>query len=86
MTTDRQQAAPSGTIAGVDVGGTFTDILVFDEATRTARVAKVPSTRTQEAAGFLGGLASAAAEVESLGAIVHGTTVVLSLGIGSCNE
>lgn len=62
-------------IAGVDVGGTFTDILVLDEATRSARVAKVPSTRTREAAGFLDGLRAAGAELTGLGAIVHGTTV-----------
>ncbi|MBU2357652.1 MAG: hypothetical protein KKB02_01760, partial [Alphaproteobacteria bacterium] len=30
---------------GVDVGGTFTDIFVLDEATGTAQVAKVPTTR-----------------------------------------
>ena len=66
---------PLSTIAGVDVGGTFTDILIFDEATRSARVAKVPSTRTREAAGFLEGLRSAGTTIDALGAIVHGTTV-----------
>jgi N-methylhydantoinase A len=67
--------AAASTIAGVDVGGTFTDILIFDETTRTARVAKVPSTRTREAAGFLAGLRSAGTAIEAIGAIVHGTTV-----------
>ncbi len=69
------QAVGAGTIAGVDVGGTFTDILVFDEATRSARVAKVPSTRTREAAGFLEGLRSAGSAIDAIDAIVHGTTV-----------
>lgn len=75
MTAIEELGAGLSTIAGVDVGGTFTDILVFDEATRTARVAKVPSTRTREATGFLQGLRRADAEPRSLMAIVHGTTV-----------
>ena len=64
----------SGTIVGVDVGGTFTDLFLFDEATRSFRTAKVPSRRGDEAAGFMNGLA-ALGDVASLGAIVHGTTV-----------
>ena len=45
---------------GVDVGGTFTDLFCFDEATRSFRVAKVPSNRGDEAAGFLQGLQASA--------------------------
>jgi N-methylhydantoinase A len=63
------------TVVGVDVGGTFTDILVLDEAAGAARTAKVPSTRTREAAGFLAGLGAAAVAPAEVGAIVHGTTV-----------
>jgi N-methylhydantoinase A len=62
----------AGRIAGVDVGGTFTDFFVLDEG--GFRTAKVPSRRGDEARGFLDGLqrlGSAAA----LSAIVHGTTV-----------
>jgi N-methylhydantoinase A len=64
----------SGTIVGVDVGGTFTDLFLFDAAARTFRTAKVPSRRGDEAAGFMNGLAALGA-VETFGAIVHGTTV-----------
>jgi N-methylhydantoinase A len=64
----------SGTIVGVDVGGTFTDLFLFDEATRRFRTAKVPSRRGDEAAGFMNGLA-ALGDVAGLSAIVHGTTV-----------
>ena len=45
-----------GSIVGVDVGGTFTDLFWFDAAARAFRVAKVPSQRGDEAAGFLQGL------------------------------
>jgi N-methylhydantoinase A len=65
---------PSRTLVGVDVGGTFTDLAYFDEATRMFRTAKVPSNRGDEASGFLDGL-SVFGEVADLGAIVHGTTV-----------
>jgi N-methylhydantoinase A len=61
-------------IVGVDVGGTFTDLFCFDEAARTFNVAKVPSQRGDEAAGFLQGLL-ALGEIKNFGSIVHGTTV-----------
>ncbi len=61
-------------VLGVDVGGTFTDLFLFDDATGQARVAKVPSTRGREADGFLAGIATLA-EPQDLSAIVHGTTV-----------
>ena len=61
-------------IVGVDVGGTFTDLFWFDAAARAFRVAKVPSQRGDEAAGFLQGLLALGA-IESFGSIVHGTTV-----------
>ena len=61
-------------VAGVDVGGTFTDLFLFDEASGRVRVGKVPSTRGQEAVGFAAGLAGLAA-LPDLSAIVHGTTV-----------
>ncbi len=61
-------------IVGVDVGGTFTDLFLFDEAARAFRTAKVPSNRGNEAAGFMQGL-EALGDVKTFGSIVHGTTV-----------
>jgi N-methylhydantoinase A len=61
-------------IVGVDVGGTFTDLFLFDEAARTFRTAKVPSNRGNEAAGFMKGLETLG-RIDGFGAIVHGTTV-----------
>ncbi len=60
--------------AGVDVGGTFTDVFVLDEAAGTFAVAKVPSTRADQSAGFIEGL-SAAATLGDIATVVHGTTV-----------
>lgn len=63
-----------GGLVGVDVGGTFTDLFHFNEATGQFRTAKVPSNRGDEAVGFLHGLAQFGA-VADLSSIVHGTTV-----------
>lgn len=64
----------SRSIVGVDVGGTFTDLFLFDAAARSFRTAKVPSQRGNESAGFMQGL-GVLGSVDSFGAIVHGTTV-----------
>jgi N-methylhydantoinase A len=64
----------SRSIVGVDVGGTFTDLFALDPETGTFRVAKVPSQRGDEAAGFLAGL-DAVGGPAALSAVVHGTTV-----------
>ncbi|WP_376098294.1 hydantoinase/oxoprolinase family protein [Roseomonas sp. CCTCC AB2023176] len=61
-------------VVGVDVGGTFTDLFLFDESTGQATVGKVPSTRGREADGFAGGIAGLA-PLPRISAIVHGTTV-----------
>jgi N-methylhydantoinase A len=64
-----------GLVVGVDVGGTFTDIFVLDEAAGTASVVKVPSTRGEEARGFMNGIARVADGADAIATIVHGTTV-----------
>jgi N-methylhydantoinase A len=61
-------------VVGVDVGGTFTDLFLFDEATKGFRTAKVSSSRGDEAAGLVHGL-RALGSAEAIGSIVHGTTV-----------
>ncbi len=63
------------TVVGVDVGGTFTDLFFFDEASGTARTGKVPSTRGDQSVGFIDGIAKSEPDFGKLAAIVHGTTV-----------
>src|SRR3954447_8373575 len=60
-------------IVGIDVGGTFTDLIRFDSSSRTFTTAKVPSRRGDEAQGFLNGLRAIGGAAQ--GSIVHGTTV-----------
>lgn len=59
---------------GVDVGGTFTDVFFLDEARGRIDIAKVPSTRGDQATGFIEGLRSKA-EPKQIATVVHGTTV-----------
>jgi N-methylhydantoinase A len=61
-------------IVGVDVGGTFTDLFMYDDVSRKFTVGKVPSQRGDEATGFINGLQKLSAIVE-ISSIVHGTTV-----------
>jgi len=62
-------------VVGVDVGGTFTDLFFYDEATGALGTRKVPSTRGDQSIGFLDGVAACGHPFEALAAIVHGTTV-----------
>src|SRR6218665_709058 len=66
----RMSCAGKSLVVGVDVGGTFTDLFVLDEALGTVRIIKVPSTR-----GDLHGLARVADSAAPIATIVHGTTV-----------
>jgi len=62
-------------VVGVDVGGTFTDIFVLDEAAGTVATVKVPSTRGDQSKGFVQGIGQRVADFAEIGTIVHGTTV-----------
>jgi N-methylhydantoinase A len=64
----------SAPIVGVDVGGTFTDLFLYDPGTASFRTAKVPSNRGDEAVGFMNGLRALGGPA-GFEAIVHGTTV-----------
>jgi len=76
MTSGTQKSTAGGSlVVGVDVGGTFTDLFVLDEAQGTARIVKVPSTRGEEARGFMNGVARVADSAAAIATIVHGTTV-----------
>ena len=62
-------------IVGVDVGGTFTDILCLDAETHALRSAKVPSLPGSQWRGVLGALRELGIETGSIRAFVHGTTI-----------
>ncbi len=61
-------------IAGIDVGGTFTDLIALDTASGAVRLAKVPTTPENQAYGVLAALDEAKLVLGELALIVHGTT------------
>jgi N-methylhydantoinase A len=63
-----------GWVAGVDVGGTFTDIVLVDASTGAVRIRKLPTTVANQALAFAAGLADAGGAA-AIDHIVHGTTV-----------
>jgi len=62
-------------IVGVDVGGTFTDLVLFDTESESVKIAKVPSTPENQAFGVMQALESAGATMETLNTVIHGTTI-----------
>ncbi|WP_347547267.1 hydantoinase/oxoprolinase family protein [Roseomonas sp. CAU 1739] len=64
---------------GIDIGGTFTDVVVVDQQTGDLRLAKVPSVPKDPAAGFLDGLDKALSRhgiaAGDIAFVGHGTTV-----------
>ncbi len=68
---------------GVDVGGTFTDVIVFDESTHELTIDKVLSTPANPSEGVLHGVEEATRKantsVSELDLLFHGTTVVTNM-------
>jgi len=64
---------------GVDVGGTFTDLLLISEETGETFTAKVPSTPEDSSVGVLNGVAriceESGVDPKKIGRVMHGTTV-----------
>ena len=64
---------------GVDAGGTFTDVCLFDEDTGRVSVWKVPSTPEDPSQGIADGIAKGmqrvGAALDAVGYFGHGTTV-----------
>lgn len=62
----------------VDIGGTFTDVVVFDEANGSLALAKALSTPAELARGVLEGLTKAAVRFGEVSSLIHGSTVVIN--------
>jgi N-methylhydantoinase A len=62
----------------VDIGGTFTDVVVFDEAKGSLTLAKALSTPAELAKGVEEGLNKAAVRLDAVLSLIHGTTVVVN--------
>ncbi len=63
----------SDTRLGVDVGGTFTDLVALSEGGVTT--AKVPSTPRDQSVGVMNAVGASGVEADALDALAHGMTV-----------
>jgi N-methylhydantoinase A len=62
-------------VVGCDVGGTFTDLILYDQESGDIKYAKVPSTPANQAEGVLTALANTRVDPQDLAIFIHGTTV-----------
>jgi len=67
----------------IDIGGTFTDIVLFDRRRGRIHNAKVPTTPADPSAGFMAGIDAALGAgglpASSIRQVLHGTTVATNL-------
>jgi N-methylhydantoinase A len=63
----------------LDTGGTFTDVVAFDDATGTVHATKTPTTPTDPSVGFMEGIRKIAQKAQfalsDVSSVAHGTTV-----------
>ena len=64
-----------GIRAGVDTGGTFTDLVLFDEESGEIRMSKISSTPSEPSRAVFNSFAKAGVATSEISYFVHGTTV-----------
>ena len=62
------------TIAGIDIGGTFTDLLLYVHGAADVRLAKIPTTTENRAAAVLAAIDAVGIPAADIDLIIHGTT------------
>jgi len=60
---------------GIDIGGTFTDFISYDDESAGATITKVPSTPSEPATGLMNGLDEMGVDPTEISMLLHGTTV-----------
>src|SRR5262249_56372886 len=77
------QSSTGRTRIGVDIGGTFTDLVWVDEATGAVRVAKLLTTPKEPAQAVEQGVVTVLSEARrapaSVSTLIHGTTLATNL-------
>lgn len=66
------------TVIAVDIGGTFTDLVCFDDDTHAVTYTKSPTTYADFIQGILSCFAKAGVEVGGVRLLNHGTTLVIN--------
>ncbi len=62
----------------IDIGGTFTDFVAYDEIAGEYSTTKLPTTPDDPSRAVLEGMESLSGSLDTLGFVVHGTTVGLN--------
>ena len=63
-----------GLVLGVDVGGTFTDLVQLDPSSGVVRLAKVASTLDNQAFGVMNAIDKVECKLAEVAMVIHGTT------------
>ena len=64
-----------GKLVGVDIGGTFTDIVVLDENQKRLQIGKASTTPREPSIGLITGLDALEVSYPDIELVIHGTTV-----------
>ena len=70
------RTVPKGWQVGIDVGGTFTDVIAHHRARGEVRAAKVPSRTDDRIAGLVAALGAVDLQWADVDDLIHGTTIV----------
>ena len=62
----------------IDIGGTFVDLVVYNQETKILRHFKVPTTPTNPAQAVLAGVGSLETPLSEFDDFMHGTTLGLN--------
>ncbi|MCZ6633747.1 MAG: hypothetical protein O7G87_10095 [bacterium] len=71
---NREMEARGG-IVGVDIGGTFTDLVLLDPSSGSLHIEKIASTPSDPSRGLIAGLDALGVSYGALELVIHGTTV-----------
>ena len=66
---------------GIDVGGTFTDLVVYDPESGRISLGKVPSTPEDQSKGILDGIVSIGIDASLFVRVGHGSTVATNTAL-----
>lgn len=72
-------------IVGVDIGGTFTDIILFDKVSNKLKTFKILTDPLQPEKSFIGAIDRLDIDYREIAQIIHGTTLAANMLIGQTN-
>lgn len=67
--------ADKALILGIDIGGTFTDVICLNPRSGEVRIVKTPTTLPNRADGLINGIRAVVDDPAEIAAIIHGTTM-----------